>query len=70
VLDRDESAAMEALGSCLATAPGPWELDTTKKSIELLREAREARGEAVSWMKIIEDHLDRRAKTLLDTQRQ
>jgi hypothetical protein len=70
VLDRDESAAMEALGHCLATAAGPWELETTQRNVGLLRAAREARGEAIGWTNILEDHLDRRVKAWPNTNRQ
>jgi hypothetical protein len=49
VLAKDEQAGNEALGSALALVREPWERETTAGNLELIREARAARGESVAW---------------------
>lgn len=62
VLAKDEQKAMDALGNCLATLRAGWEAETTARNLRLIREAREARQEDVTWLKEIEQELERRAK--------
>jgi tetratricopeptide (TPR) repeat protein len=57
VLAKNEASANDALGSALAQEPKPWEAETTARNLRLIREAREARGEAVPWAKAVEDEL-------------
>jgi len=57
VLARDEEAADNALASALAEVREVWEPETTLRNLRLIREARERRGEDVSWMEGIEAEL-------------
>jgi hypothetical protein len=61
VLAKNEASANDALGSALAQEPKPWEAETTARNLRLIREAREARGEAVPWAKAVEDELAKAA---------
>ena len=54
VLGRDEAGAEAALGDALAIVREPWEPETTARNLRLIREARERRGEPVSWARAIE----------------
>ena len=49
VLAKDHDAAASALGDALAHVREPWEPETTARNLRLIREAREHRGEDVSW---------------------
>lgn len=62
VLAKDESGATDALAKALPAIREPWEPETTARNLRLIREAREARGEALPWSKAIEEELTRRAK--------
>jgi tetratricopeptide (TPR) repeat protein len=62
VLAKDEQKAMDALGDCLASLRAGWEAETTARNLRLIRETREARQEDVTWLKEIEQELERRAK--------
>ncbi|HET9209245.1 MAG TPA: TRAFs-binding domain-containing protein [Thermoanaerobaculia bacterium] len=62
VLGNDEGRASEALGDALATIREPFEPETTARNLRLIREARERRGEAVSWVKEMEEALMKRAQ--------
>lgn len=62
VLAKDESGATDALAKALAVIREPWEPETTARNLRLIREAREARGEALPWSGEIEQELNRRAK--------
>ncbi|HKA43233.1 MAG TPA: TRAFs-binding domain-containing protein [Burkholderiales bacterium] len=59
VLAKDQAAAEEALGDALAAVREPWEPETTARNLRLIREARERRGENVSWALAIEKELAR-----------
>jgi MAP3K TRAFs-binding domain len=61
VLAKDENGAMDALADTLAVVREPWEPETTARNLQLIRAAREARQEALPWMKVIEDELNRKA---------
>ena len=54
VLARDEAGAMSALDNALAIVREPWEPETTARNLRLIGEARERRGEPVSWARAIE----------------
>lgn len=62
VLAKDEDGAMDALADALAVVREPWEPETTARNLKLILAAREARQEALPWMKIIEDELNRKAQ--------
>ena len=62
VLAKDEQKAGDALGASLASLRAGWEAETTARNLRLIREAREARQEDVTWLKEIEQELERRAK--------
>jgi tetratricopeptide (TPR) repeat protein len=57
VLATDEAAARQALRNALAADPKPWMRETTTQNLRLIREARERRGEDVSWAAMIEQEL-------------
>ena len=62
VLAKDEQKASDALSNSLASVRAGWEAETTARNLRLIREAREARQEDVTWLKEIEQELERRAK--------
>jgi len=62
VLAKDEKAAMDALAKALAAIREPWEPQTTARNLQLIREAREARGEAPAWATDVEEELKRKAQ--------
>jgi hypothetical protein len=62
VLANDENGAMDALAKAVAVIREHWEPQTTARNLQLIREAREARGEAPSWATEIEEELRRKAK--------
>lgn len=57
VLARDQGAAEAALADALAHVRESWEPETTVRNLRLIREAREVRGEGLSWSRAIEDAL-------------
>ncbi|WP_220250896.1 TRAFs-binding domain-containing protein [Billgrantia montanilacus] len=57
VLDKDESAAMDAIPHALAAIRETWEPKTTVRNLRLIREAREQRGERLPWARDIEQAL-------------
>jgi hypothetical protein len=57
VLAKDEERARTAAKNALAAVRESWEAETTARNLRLIREAREKRGEAVTWAKKIEDAL-------------
>lgn len=61
VLASATSAAAQALSDALAAVRERWEPETTARNLRLIREARERRGEAASWIADIEHELARRA---------
>jgi len=61
VLAKDEQRAMAALGAALASMRESWEPETTARNLRLIRQARERRGEPVTWVQEIENELERRA---------
>jgi tetratricopeptide (TPR) repeat protein len=63
LLARDEQAAIDALGSALASVREKWEPETTLRNLRLIREARERRQESIpDWMKDAETELGRAAQ--------
>jgi hypothetical protein len=61
VLARDEAAAAQWLGRALAAVRERWEPKTTARNLQLLRESRARRGEALAWATAVEGELLRRA---------
>jgi tetratricopeptide (TPR) repeat protein len=61
VLAKDQPAAEAALSDSLAAIREPWERETTARNLRLIRQAREARNQVVSWADQIEQELQRRA---------
>jgi tetratricopeptide (TPR) repeat protein len=57
VLAKDETAAEEALGQALTIVRDSWEPETTARNLRLIHEAREQRGQTVTWAKSVEDAL-------------
>lgn len=62
VLARDQAKARTALGEALTAVRESWEPETTARNLRLVREARERRGETVSWGTEIEEALVARGK--------
>ena len=62
VLGKDEEKAAQALGDALANVREVWEPETTLRNIRLIREARERRGEPVSFEKDVEKELTSEGK--------
>jgi hypothetical protein len=62
VLAKDESGATDAPAKALPVVREPWEPETTARNLRLIREAREAREEALPWSGEIEEELNRRTK--------
>ena len=62
VLAKDENAAVDAATNALAAVREVWEPETTVRNLRLIREAREARQEATSWAKEIEEALEAKMK--------
>ena len=63
VLASNPDDAQDQLGEATAITPRPkaWELESTKRNLGLIREAREARKEEAEWIRAIEDELQRAA---------
>ena len=61
MLGNDEADAKEVLPKTLACVRESWEPKTTARNLGLIREAREQRGEVVSWASRIEESLLKRA---------
>ena len=53
---------MDALAKSLPVIREHWEPQTTARNLQLIREARAARGEASPWAMEIEEELERKAK--------
>jgi tetratricopeptide (TPR) repeat protein len=62
VLAKDEERAMKSLSDALAAIREVWEPETTARNLRLIREARERRGESITWAKEIEEELSRKAR--------
>ena len=60
VLSKDEAGAREALGRALAMVREPWEPESTANNLELIREARERRGDVLEWASVLERELLRK----------
>jgi hypothetical protein len=63
VLAKDENGAMDALAKALPVIREHWEPETTARNLQLIREARNARGEEPPWATEIEEELKRKAKS-------
>jgi tetratricopeptide (TPR) repeat protein len=57
ILAKDLDDAEEQLSEALALARAAWELESTARTIALVRSVRTARGEDTSWIKGLEDQL-------------
>ncbi|MCI0485108.1 MAG: DUF4071 domain-containing protein [Blastocatellia bacterium] len=62
VLAEDEGKARRALSDALAEVREVWEPETTVRNLRLIREARERRQSAASWMNDIENALSHRTQ--------
>jgi len=49
LLAKNREEAKSALANALANMREPWEAETTARNLRLIREARERRGDDVSW---------------------
>jgi hypothetical protein len=63
VLGKDEEAAATALAAALAAVRESWEPETTANNLRLIREARAARGDQVTWADEAEELLKQRAES-------
>jgi tetratricopeptide (TPR) repeat protein len=61
VLAKDEGAAASAVADALAAVRERWEPESTARNLQLIREARERRGEPVAWALEVEQALARAA---------
>jgi tetratricopeptide (TPR) repeat protein len=50
VLENNEKEAFKRLSDSLAAVREPWEPETTANNLKLIREARQARGDAQGWL--------------------
>jgi len=57
VLAKDQETADNALDDALAENPKDWQTESTANNLGMIREAREKRGEEVSWANEIEQAL-------------
>jgi hypothetical protein len=62
VLEKDETAAIDALGQALACVREAWEPETTARNLSLIREARKRRNEPVAWTEDMEKELRQKAQ--------
>lgn len=62
IITRDEEEALDALGDALARIRESWEPETTARNLKIIREAREMRGEKITWANRAEEELKRRAR--------
>ena len=62
VLAKDEEKATRALSDALAAIREVWEPETTARNLRPIREAREQRGENMTWAMEIQEELENRAK--------
>lgn len=60
VLAKDEERATKAFSDALAAIREVWEPETTARNLRLIREARERRGEKITWAEEIEKELEKR----------
>ena len=60
-LGKAEEAASEALCNACAAVREKWEPEPTARNLRLIREARERRGETLSWAQEAEAELARKA---------
>lgn len=63
ILEKNERAARTALGQALAEAKEEFELETTRRNLRLIREAREERDDPVGWAEVLEEELERAEKS-------
>ena len=63
VLAKDQQKAESALADALAAVRESWELETTARTLRLIREAREKRHEAVAWATELDHELRLRGRT-------
>jgi hypothetical protein len=64
VLGDDRAAAGENLGEVAAFARHAWEVESTKRNLGLIRQARETRNEDAQWIETIERELQEVADKL------
>ncbi len=59
VLADDEDAARSSLSDALASLASPWQAETTRDNLSLIRTVRASRGSDVGWLLEIESELTR-----------
>ncbi len=57
VLGKDREAAEQAMDKAIAESPPAWQMKSTAGNLELIRNARQNRGETVDWADAIEREL-------------
>jgi hypothetical protein len=61
VLEKNQLAAKEALKKSIPAIREQWEPKSTINNLQLIREAREKRGEDVKWQLVYEEELQKKA---------
>ena len=59
VLADDQDDAFTWAGNAVAAVREGWEAETTKRNLGLIRQRREARGEAAAWIAEVETELQK-----------
>jgi len=62
VIEKNQLAAKEALKKSIPAIRELWEPKSTINNLQLIREAREKRGEDVKWQLVYEEELQKKAK--------
>lgn len=62
VLEKDQSAARDALKKALPLISEQWEPKTTAQNLEMIREARHKKGEDTAWQQLFETELLKKVK--------
>ena len=57
VLDKDESKAIEAISNAFSTSPDKWQVESTLKNIDFIRETRAGRKESTDMEIRVEEEL-------------
>jgi len=62
VLDKDESKVIEAIANAFSTSPDKWQVESTLKNINFIRETRAGRKESTDMEKGVEEELKNYSK--------
>lgn len=63
ILEKNKKEAGVALEEALANVREAFELETTRRNLRLIREAREMRGDPVGWAEAFEEELEKAEKS-------